>query len=94
MSREDVLSRAADPFPAPSSLIVDVRNLSFIGACAYTALARKAEQYRQRGLSPGLISCQPIVGRIVAVCGLHEILPIYQTVEDAMDQPHAAPRRR
>lgn len=68
----------------PGRVVVDVRDLDFMGCCAYTALAREAERCRRRGLTLCLVSQDPIVARIVAACGLRWLLPMYPTTEAAL----------
>ncbi|ORV10421.1 hypothetical protein AWB95_15935 [Mycobacterium celatum] len=68
----------------PGRVVVDVRDLDFMGCCAYTALAREAERCRRRGLNLCLVSQDPIVARIVAACGLRWLLPMYPTTEAAL----------
>src|SRR5579875_722396 len=68
----------------PGRGVVDVRDLDFMGCCAYTALAREAERCRRRGLNLCLVSQDPIVARIVAACGLRWLLPMYPTTEAAL----------
>ncbi|WP_081968078.1 anti-sigma factor antagonist [Mycobacterium kyorinense] len=68
----------------PGRVVVDVRDLDFMGCCAYAALAREAERCRRRGVTLCLVSQDPIVARIVAACGLRWLLPIYPTTEAAL----------
>lgn len=68
----------------PGRVVVDVRNLGFMGCCAYAVLAREAERCRRRGVTLCLVSQDPIVARIVAACGLRWLLPMYPTTEAAL----------
>lgn len=79
-----LVSETAAAATAPGPVVVDVRQLDFMGCCAFTVLARKAEGCRRRGVSLCLVSHQPIVARIVAAGGLRPLLPIYPTTEMAM----------
>ena len=51
-----------------------------MGSCAYAALAHEAVRCRSRGVNLRLVSCQPIVARTIAACGLRRLLPMYTTV--------------
>jgi anti-anti-sigma factor len=55
-----------------------------MGCCAYAALAEEAEHCRQRGVQLRLVSNQPVVSRMVAACGLSELLPVDENVEAAL----------
>lgn len=76
---------------APGPVVIDIRNLDFMGCCAYAALAREALRCRRRGVSLCLVSHKPIVGRIVAICELRQMLPIYPTIETALSCATAGP---
>ncbi|MBO0866198.1 MAG: anti-sigma factor antagonist, partial [Mycobacterium sp.] len=79
-----LLAEMAGTATAPGPVVVDVRGLDFMGACAYAALARQAERCRRRGVTLCLVSTQPIVARTVAACGLRWMLPIHPTIEAAL----------
>jgi anti-anti-sigma factor len=55
-----------------------------MGCCAYAALAEEAERCRQRGVQLRLVSNQPVVARVVAACGLSELLPVDDSVDAAL----------
>src|ERR1700735_4828537 len=74
-------SAAAGP---PGPLVVDTSGLDFMGCCAYAALAEEAERCRGRGVEMRLVSNQPVVARIVAACGMSELLPVDATVDAAL----------
>jgi anti-anti-sigma factor len=75
--------------PATRPFVVDLRHLEFMGCCAFAVLARQAERCKRRGVTLCLVSDKPLVARIVAVCGLRPLLPIYPTVEMAMTRATA-----
>jgi anti-anti-sigma factor len=79
-----LLSEAAAAAGPPGPLVVDTSGLDFMGCCAYAALAEEAERCRQRGVQVRLVGNQPIVGRIVAACGLGELLPVDDSVDAAL----------
>ncbi|WP_227371068.1 anti-sigma factor antagonist [Mycobacterium fragae] len=79
-----LLSEAAAHAGPPGPLVVDTSGLDFMGCCAYAALAEEAERCRRRGLALRLVSSQPVVARIVAACGLSELLPVDATVDAAL----------
>ena len=85
-----LLSEVTARASAPGTIIVDVRELSFIGCCGFAALAAELQRCRRRGISLRLVSQQPIVARIAAACGLRRLLPIHPTIESALSQASAA----
>src|ERR1700733_207138 len=76
-----LLSEAAAAAAPPGPLVVDISGLDFMGCCAYSALAEEAELCRDRGVEMRLVSNQPVVARIVAACGMSELLPVDATVD-------------
>lgn len=81
-----LVSRSAGIAIAPGPFVIDVRDLEFMGSCAYAVLAQAAVRCKRRGVSIRLVSSQPIVARTIAVCGLRRLLPLYPTVESALSQ--------
>ncbi|UQX10087.1 anti-sigma factor antagonist [Candidatus Mycobacterium methanotrophicum] len=79
-----LLSEAAAAADPPGSLVVDANGLDFMGCCAYAALAEEAERCRRRGVQLRVVSNQPIVSRIVAACGLGEVLAVDESVDAAL----------
>ncbi len=79
-----LLSEAAAAAGAPGPLVVDTSGLDFMGCCAYAALAEESERCRGRGVEIRLVSNQPVVARIVAACGMSELLPVDATVDAAL----------
>ena len=79
-----LLSEAAAAAAPPGPLVVDTSGLDFMGCCAYAALAEEAEHCRERGVQLRLVSNQPVVSRIVAACGLSELLPVDESMEAAL----------
>jgi anti-anti-sigma factor len=79
-----LLSEAAAAAGPPGPLVIDTGGLDFMGCCAYAALAEEAERCRQRGVDVRLVGNQPLVARIVAACGLGELLPIDDSVDAAL----------
>jgi anti-anti-sigma factor len=79
-----LVSEAAALVTSPGPLIVDVSGVEFMACCAFDVLADEARRCRDRGIELCLISCQPIVGRIVAACGLSDLLRIYPTADSAL----------
>lgn len=79
-----LLSEASAAAGPPGPLIIDTSGLDFMGCCAYAALAEAAELARQRGVELRLVSCQPVVARIVRACGLSELLPVDVSVDAAL----------
>jgi anti-anti-sigma factor len=79
-----LLSESAAAAGPPGPLVVDTSGLDFIGCCAYAALAEEAEHCGQRGVGLRLVSNQPVVPRIVAACGLSELLPVDDSIDAAL----------
>ena len=81
---ERLVSKSAAIAIAPGPFVVDVRELEFMGSCAYAVLAQEAASCVRRGVDLRLVSGQLIVGRTIAACGLGGLLPLYPTVETAL----------
>ena len=79
-----LLGEAAAAAGPPGPFVVDTNGLDFIGCCAYAALGEEAERCRRRGVEMRLVSSQPVVSRIVAACGLSELLPVDNSVDAAL----------
>jgi anti-anti-sigma factor len=79
-----LLSEAGAAAGPPGPLVVDTSGLDFMGCCAYAALAEEAMQCRDRGVALRLVSNQPVVSRMVAACGLTDLLPVDDSVDAAL----------
>lgn len=79
-----LISRSAAIAIAPGPFVIDLRELEFMGSCAYAVLAQEAVRCRRRGVNLRLVTSQPIVARTIAACGLRRVLPMYSTVETAL----------
>jgi anti-anti-sigma factor len=79
-----LLGEAAAAAGPPGPLVVDVSGLDFMGCCAYAALAEEAQHCRERGVQLRIVSNQPVVSRVVAACGLTELLPVDDSVDAAL----------
>lgn len=82
-----LVGEAAGVVAAPGPFVVDVTGLVFMGCCAFAVLAEEAERCRERGIELRLVSCEPLVTRIVDACGLGGLLPIYPTADSALAGP-------
>lgn len=82
-----LISRSAAIAIAPGPFVIDVRDLEFMGSCAYAVLAQESVRCRRRSVSLRLVTNQPIVARTIAACGLRRLLPMYSTVETALSPP-------
>lgn len=82
-----LVNRSAAIAIAPGPFVIDVRELDFLGSCAYAVLAQESVRCRRRGVSLRLVSNQPIVARTIAACGLRRLLPMYSSVEAALTPP-------
>jgi len=81
-----LLSEAAAAAGPPGPLVVDTSGLDFMACCAYAALGEEAERCRRRGVEMRLVGNQPAVSRIVAACGLSELLPVDDSVDAALSE--------
>lgn len=79
-----LLSEAAAAVAPPGPLVVDTNGLDFMGCCAFAALADEADRCRRRGVDLSLVSCQPVVVRILGACGLSSVVPVHATVDSAL----------
>lgn len=79
-----LVSEAAGVVIPPGPFVVDVTGLDFMGCCAFAVLADEAHRCRERGIELRLVSREPIVARIVDMCGLSRVLPIYPTADAAL----------
>lgn len=68
----------------PGIVVVDTSNLDFMGCCAFSVLADESDTCRQRGVQLRLASSQPAVMRIVAACGLADVLSVHPSVDSAL----------
>jgi anti-anti-sigma factor len=82
-----LVNRSAAISIAPGPFIIDLRELEFLGSCAYAVLAQESVRCRRRGVNLRLVVNQPIVARTIAACGLRRLLPMYTTVEAALALP-------
>jgi len=82
-----LVNRSASIAIAPGPFVIDVRELEFMGSCAYAVLAQASVRCRRRGVNLRLVSTQPIVARTIAACGLGRLLPMYTSVEGALSPP-------
>jgi len=79
-----LLSEAAAAVGHPGLLVVDAGGMDFMSCGAYAALGEEAERCRRRGIEMRLVSNQPGVTRIVAACGLSELLPVDHSIDAAL----------
>jgi anti-anti-sigma factor len=80
----NLVSEAGRVVIPPGPFVVDVTGLDFMGCCAFTVLTDEARRCRQRGIELRLVTCDPLVTRIVDACGLNRELPIYPTADSAL----------
>ncbi|CKU47336.1 anti-anti-sigma factor [Mycobacterium tuberculosis] len=85
-----LVSKSAAIAIAPGPFVIDIRDLDFMGSCAYAVLAQESVRCRRRGVNMRLVSNQPIVARTIAACGLRRLIRLYATVETALAPPPSA----
>ena len=88
-SWQQLLREAAAATPAPGLLVIDTDGLDFMGSCAFTALAEEADHCRRRGIVMCVVSCKPIVGRVITAGGLGSLLPVYPNADTALSAARA-----
>ncbi len=79
-----LLGEAAAAASPPGPLVVDISGVDFMACCAYAALGEEAERCRSGGVEIRLVSNQAHVARIVAACGLSELLPVDISMDAAL----------
>ncbi len=79
-----LISEAAGVVTPPGPFVVDVTGLDFMGCCAFAVLADEARRCKERGIELRLVSREAHVIRIVDVCGLNRLLPIYPSADAAL----------
>jgi anti-anti-sigma factor len=79
-----LLAEAAAAVSPPGTLVIDTGGLDFMGCCAFSVLADEVDAGRHRGIELCLVSCQPIVPRILEACGLREVLAVHPSVDSAL----------
>lgn len=65
-------------------LLLDLTGLSFCDARGLSALVRIANHADAAGCRYGLIAPRPPVAKILRIGGLHERLPVFATIDDAL----------
>jgi len=68
---------------AEKFLLVDLRNVSFIGSMGIRSLVLPAQAMRRRGGKMALLAPIPIVEEVLKTSNIHEIIPIVPDVESA-----------
>jgi anti-anti-sigma factor len=68
---------------AEKFLLVDLRNVSFIGSMGIRSLVLPAQAMRRRGGKMALLAPSPIVEEVLKTSNIHEIIPIVPDVESA-----------
>ncbi|MBW0013635.1 anti-sigma factor antagonist [Mycobacterium sp.] len=79
-----LVSEAAGVVIPPGPLVVDVTGLDFMACCGFAVLADEARRCKERGVELRLVSCDPVVARVVDACGLNSLLPVYPTADAAL----------
>lgn len=86
---QQLVSEAAAGITVPGPFVVDVNDVDFMGCCAFAVLADEADRCRRRGIELRVVSGHAIVRRIVYACGLTDLLPIFETVDEALSAPRS-----
>jgi anti-anti-sigma factor len=68
-------------------LLLDLSDLSFCDARGLSALVKIANHADQTGCRYGLISPRPQVAKVIRICRLDQRLPVFATIDDALEHP-------
>ena len=80
-----LLLAEASAFAAdPQLFIVDVSGVDFMSCSSYQALADEAVRCRARGINLCLVSLDSAVSRIVAACGLSDVLTVHTSAPQSL----------
>lgn len=80
-----LLTEVADSLASPGTLILDLSDLTFIGARGFAALATTSRRCRERGITVCLVGNDTWLTRIVAACRWQDDLPVFGDVSAALD---------
>jgi anti-anti-sigma factor len=75
-----LLTAVSGATTAPGVLVIDIDPSSFLGLCAFTALADISEHCRDRGIDLRLVGTQPCIARVIALCQWDTELPVYPSL--------------
>lgn len=64
-------------------LLVDMRNVSFIGSMGLRSLVLPAQALRRRGGKMILLAPVPMVEEVLKSANIHEVIPIVSDIESA-----------
>ena len=64
-------------------LLVDLRNVSFLGSMGLRSLVLPAQAMRRRGGKMALLAPAPMVEEVLKASNIHEIIPIVPDLEAA-----------
>jgi anti-sigma B factor antagonist len=76
--------RAAVRNPRYRTIVVNLRDVTFIDCCTLEALTAAGHQLRQEGRRLVLVSARPVVQRAIVMTKLEARLPICGTVQEAL----------
>lgn len=79
-----LLAEASAFAAAPQQFIVDVNSADFMSCSSYQALADTADLCRARGIDLCLVSQDSSVSRIVAACGLSDVLTVHASAPQSL----------
>jgi anti-anti-sigma factor len=79
-----LLAEASAFASAPQLFIVDVNSVDFMSCSSYQALADEADRCRARGIDLCLVSLDSSVSRIVAACGLGDVLTVHASAPQSL----------
>jgi anti-anti-sigma factor len=79
-----LLAEASAFAVAPQLFIVDVNSVDFMSCSSYQALAEAADRCRARGIDLCLVTLDSSVSRIVAACGLSDVLTVHASAPQSL----------
>ncbi|OBK30564.1 hypothetical protein A5634_15970 [Mycobacterium asiaticum] len=79
-----LLSEAAAFAATPQLFMVDVNSVEFMSCSSFLALAEVAKLCRERGVDLRVVSVDPAIERIIAACGLGDVLTVHPSAPQTL----------
>jgi anti-anti-sigma factor len=88
-----LIGETAKAVDSPGLFVIDVNAVSFLGCCAFDALADEAQRCLGRRVALRLVSREPPrLSRVIHACRFGGLLPVYATASAALAAPVQHPR--
>jgi anti-anti-sigma factor len=79
-----LLAEASAFATAPQQFIVDVNSVDFMSCASFLVLADEANRCRERDIKLCLVSLESSVARVVAACGLSDVLTVHTSAPQSL----------